>query len=43
MKVGMLQFFGWRDRSVPMPAIYDMALERIGIMDTARRKIRHTP
>src|SRR5262245_55733018 len=35
MKVGILQFFGWRDRSVPLPAIYDMALERVAIMDTA--------
>src|SRR5262250_316000 len=35
MKVGVLQFFGWRDRSVPLPSIYDMALERIAIMDTA--------
>ena len=34
MKVGILQFFGWRDRSVPLPSIYDMALERIDIMDT---------
>src|SRR6202011_1455096 len=33
MKVGVLQFFGWRDRSVPLPSIYDMALERIAIMD----------
>jgi alkanesulfonate monooxygenase SsuD/methylene tetrahydromethanopterin reductase-like flavin-dependent oxidoreductase (luciferase family) len=34
MKVGVLQFFGWLDRSVPLPSIYDAALERIGIMDT---------
>src|SRR5215510_1354722 len=34
MKVGVLQFFGWRDRSVPLPSIYDLALERIAIMDT---------
>ena len=34
MKVGVLQFFGWRDRSVPLPSIYDVALERIAIMDT---------
>jgi hypothetical protein len=34
MKVGVLQFFGWRDRSVPLRQIYDMALERIAIMDT---------
>jgi alkanesulfonate monooxygenase SsuD/methylene tetrahydromethanopterin reductase-like flavin-dependent oxidoreductase (luciferase family) len=35
MKVGVLQFFGWLDRSVPLPSVYDMALERIAIMDTA--------
>ena len=35
MKVGVLQFFGWLDRSVPLPSIYAMALERIAIMDTA--------
>jgi alkanesulfonate monooxygenase SsuD/methylene tetrahydromethanopterin reductase-like flavin-dependent oxidoreductase (luciferase family) len=34
MKVGVLQFFGWLDRTVPLPSIYDMALERISIMDT---------
>ncbi len=35
MQVGVLQFFGWLDRSVPLASIYDMALERIAIMDTA--------
>lgn len=35
MKVGVLQFFGWLDRSEPLSAIYEMALERISIMDTA--------
>jgi alkanesulfonate monooxygenase SsuD/methylene tetrahydromethanopterin reductase-like flavin-dependent oxidoreductase (luciferase family) len=35
MKVGVLQFFGWLDRSVPLDSIYRMALERIAIMDTA--------
>ena len=34
MKVGVLQFFGWRDRSVPLRQIYDMALERIAVMDS---------
>jgi alkanesulfonate monooxygenase SsuD/methylene tetrahydromethanopterin reductase-like flavin-dependent oxidoreductase (luciferase family) len=34
MKVGVLQFFGWLDRSVPLASVYDMALERIAIMDT---------
>jgi len=33
MKVGVLQFFGWRDRSVSLRSIYDTALERITIMD----------
>jgi hypothetical protein len=35
MKVGVLQFFGWLDRSVPLASIYEMALERIAIMDSA--------
>ena len=35
MKVGVLQFFGWRDRSVPLLSIYGMALDRIIAMDTA--------
>jgi alkanesulfonate monooxygenase SsuD/methylene tetrahydromethanopterin reductase-like flavin-dependent oxidoreductase (luciferase family) len=35
MKVGVLQFFGWRDRSIPLNSIYDMALERFVIMDRA--------
>src|SRR5262245_65032251 len=34
MKVGVLQFFGWRDRSVPLRSIYDMALERSAVMDS---------
>ena len=33
MKVGVLQFFGWRDRSIPLEEIYNRALERIEIMD----------
>lgn len=33
MKVGVLQFFGWRDRSVPLENVYNRALERIEIMD----------
>ena len=33
MKVGVLQFFGWRDRSVPLEDVYHRALERIKIMD----------
>jgi alkanesulfonate monooxygenase SsuD/methylene tetrahydromethanopterin reductase-like flavin-dependent oxidoreductase (luciferase family) len=35
VKVGVLQFFGWPDRKVPLSSIYDMALERIAIMDRA--------
>ncbi len=34
MKVGILQFFGWRDRSVPLHSVYETALERFSIMDT---------
>jgi alkanesulfonate monooxygenase SsuD/methylene tetrahydromethanopterin reductase-like flavin-dependent oxidoreductase (luciferase family) len=33
MKVGILQFFGWRDRSVPLNSVYESALERFAIMD----------
>ena len=33
MKVGILQFFGWRDRSVPLHSVYETALERFVIMD----------
>ena len=29
-----LQFFGWRDRSVPLNSVYETALERFSIMDT---------
>ena len=35
MRVGILQFFGWRDRSVPLNSVYEAALERFGIMDQA--------
>jgi alkanesulfonate monooxygenase SsuD/methylene tetrahydromethanopterin reductase-like flavin-dependent oxidoreductase (luciferase family) len=34
IKLGVLQFFGWLDRSVPLGSIYEMALERIAIMDS---------
>jgi alkanesulfonate monooxygenase SsuD/methylene tetrahydromethanopterin reductase-like flavin-dependent oxidoreductase (luciferase family) len=34
MKVGILQFFGWRDRSVPLNSVYESALERFSIMET---------
>ena len=33
MKVGVLQFFGWRDRSVPLEDVYARALDRIDAMD----------
>ena len=33
MQVGVLQFFGWLDKSVPLASIYEMALERISVMD----------
>jgi alkanesulfonate monooxygenase SsuD/methylene tetrahydromethanopterin reductase-like flavin-dependent oxidoreductase (luciferase family) len=33
MKVGVLQFFGWRDRSVPLESVYESALRRIDVMD----------
>jgi len=33
MQVGILQFFGWRDRSIPLNAVYASALERLEIMD----------
>jgi alkanesulfonate monooxygenase SsuD/methylene tetrahydromethanopterin reductase-like flavin-dependent oxidoreductase (luciferase family) len=33
MKVGVLQFFGWRDREVPIEKIYESALSRIETMD----------
>jgi alkanesulfonate monooxygenase SsuD/methylene tetrahydromethanopterin reductase-like flavin-dependent oxidoreductase (luciferase family) len=33
MKLGILQFFGWRDRSVPLNSVYETALERFSIMD----------
>ena len=33
MKVGVLQFFAWPDRRVPIRNVYERALERIEIMD----------
>lgn len=33
MKVGVLQFFGWRDRSIPLEDVYTRALDRIDVMD----------
>ncbi|HEU0067936.1 MAG TPA: LLM class flavin-dependent oxidoreductase, partial [Nitrospiraceae bacterium] len=33
MKFGVLQFFSWPNRRVPLPVIYQRAIERIQIMD----------
>jgi alkanesulfonate monooxygenase SsuD/methylene tetrahydromethanopterin reductase-like flavin-dependent oxidoreductase (luciferase family) len=33
MKVGVLQFFSWPQRHMPLPTVYDRALQRITIMD----------
>lgn len=33
MKVGVLQFFAWPDRRVPIGTVYERALERIEVMD----------
>lgn len=33
MKFGVLQFFGWKDRHTPLPAIYERAMERMELMD----------
>lgn len=33
MKFGVLQFFSWPGRRVPLPTVYDRALNRIDIMD----------
>jgi alkanesulfonate monooxygenase SsuD/methylene tetrahydromethanopterin reductase-like flavin-dependent oxidoreductase (luciferase family) len=33
MKVGVLQFFGWLDRSIELESVYRRSLERIEIMD----------
>lgn len=35
MQIGILQFFGWRDRSVPLNSVYETAMERFAIMDQA--------
>ena len=35
MKVGVLQFFGWADRRIPLSSVYERAIERFEIMDTA--------
>ena len=33
MKVGILQFFGWRDRSTPLHSVYQTALDRFVVME----------
>jgi alkanesulfonate monooxygenase SsuD/methylene tetrahydromethanopterin reductase-like flavin-dependent oxidoreductase (luciferase family) len=33
VRVGLLQFFGWRDRSIPLDDVYERALARIDVMD----------
>ncbi len=33
MKVGVLQFFGWADRRIPLSQVYERAIERFEIMD----------
>src|SRR5215470_7357518 len=33
MKVGVLQFFGWADRNIPLATIYERAVERFVVMD----------
>jgi alkanesulfonate monooxygenase SsuD/methylene tetrahydromethanopterin reductase-like flavin-dependent oxidoreductase (luciferase family) len=33
VKVGVLQFFGWADRAIPLESVYSRALERFQVMD----------
>lgn len=33
VKVGVLQFFSWPERRVPLPVVYERALQRIEVMD----------
>lgn len=35
MKFGVLQFFSWPERRVPLPKVYERAMQRIAIMDAA--------
>lgn len=35
MRVGVLQFFSWPDRKVPLPAVYERALRRVDVMEHA--------
>lgn len=33
MKFGVLQFFGWADRSIPLESVYARAFDRVEVMD----------
>ena len=33
MQIGVLQFFSWPDRRVPLAKVYERALARIDVMD----------
>ncbi len=33
MKFGVLQFFSWPERRIPLPEVYERALQRIDVMD----------
>ena len=35
MKIGVLQFFGWADRRIPLATIYERAVERFEVMEGA--------
>lgn len=35
MKFGVLQFFSWPQRRVPLPSVYERAMQRIAIMDSS--------
>ena len=35
MKIGLLQFFSWPDRKIPLPAVYERALARIDVMEAS--------
>ena len=40
MKVGVLQFFSWPERRVPLEQVYARALQRIEVMDRSRLRRR---
>jgi alkanesulfonate monooxygenase SsuD/methylene tetrahydromethanopterin reductase-like flavin-dependent oxidoreductase (luciferase family) len=35
MKFGVLQFFSWPERRIPLPEVYERAMQRIEIMDSS--------